>query len=189
MKKIVMTLLVLGALATAVYRVLPVDQQRQLAAQLQLDHLKNLFATATASEPKKYRLVVSDDKDQAPQDLVERNEHATKTQFPLVATAYIQHSENVEVQGEGRVIKLLPDDTDGNKHQRFLVRTTEDVTVLIAHNISLAPRIENLTMGDTVSFVGEYVWNEKGGVVHWTHRDPHGRHPSGFITHDGVVYR
>jgi hypothetical protein len=60
---------------------------------------------------------------------------------------------------------------------------------LIAHNIDIAQRINNLTIGDTIYFSGEYVWNEKGGLVHWTHHDPRGRHESGWLKHNGTTYQ
>jgi hypothetical protein len=40
-----------------------------------------------------------------------------------------------------------------------------------------------------VSFSGEYVWNDKGGMIHWTHRDPRKRHRPGWIRHNGVLYQ
>jgi hypothetical protein len=43
-------------------------------------------------------------------------------------------------------------------------------------------------MGDEVEFRGEYVWNAKGGVVHWTHRDPRGAHVGGWLRHAGRTY-
>jgi hypothetical protein len=84
---------------------------------------------------------------------------------------------------------VLPDDNEGSRHQRFIVRLASGRTVLIAHNIDLAPRVEGLTAGDSVEFSGEFENNDKGGVVHWTHHDPDGRHVGGWIKHGGRVYQ
>ncbi|MGA8203915.1 MAG: DUF3465 domain-containing protein [Woeseiaceae bacterium] len=93
-----------------------------------------------------------------------------------------------QVRGSGTVIRILPDDTDGSRHQRFIVRLASGRTLLIAHNIDLAPRIPSLQVGDSVSFYGEYAWNNKGGVIHWTHRDPAGRHVAGWLEREGKRY-
>ena len=71
--------------------------------------------------------------------------------------------------------KLLADDRQGSRHQRFLLRVDGGPTILVAHNIDLAPRVTSLHEGDAIAFSGEYEWNARGGVVHWTHRDPSGR--------------
>jgi hypothetical protein len=92
-----------------------------------------------------------------------------------------------EVQGTGVVVRVLADDRDGSPHQRFLLRLASGQTVLIAHNIDLAPRIAGLREGDTVQYKGEFIWNPKGGVIHWTHRDPSGRHPDGWLKHNGQL--
>jgi hypothetical protein len=105
------------------------------------------------------------------------------------ARAFEQHARNVQLEGEGVVQRLLPDDDDGSRHQRFIVVLASGQTLLIAHNIDLAPRVIGLREGDTVSFSGQYEWNPKGGVIHWTHRDPSNRHLAGWIRHNGSVYQ
>ncbi len=107
----------------------------------------------------------------------------------VIARAFAAHANGVPVTGEGVVSKLLRDDTDGSRHQKFLVRLTSGQTLLIAHNIDLAPRIETLKSGDPVQFAGEYAWNGQGGVVHWTHRDPQGTHDAGWLKHQGRTYQ
>jgi Protein of unknown function (DUF3465) len=106
-----------------------------------------------------------------------------------LARAYEQQLSNLQVQGEGEVLKLLKDDTQGRHHQRFLLKLSSGQTLLVAHNIDLAPRISSLREGDRVAFNGEYEWNDKGGVIHWTHRDPDGRHVDGWLEHNGRRYQ
>lgn len=107
----------------------------------------------------------------------------------VIADAFTRRLENAPVEAEGRVLRVLPDDNRGSRHQRFLLDTGFNHTVLVAHNIDLAPRIENLQRGDSVRFKGDYEWNAKGGVVHWTHRDPSGRHADGWLEHKGQRYQ
>jgi hypothetical protein len=105
-----------------------------------------------------------------------------------VLDAYRRHRSNIEVVTGGRVTRVLADDREGARHQRFLVRVAGPVTVLVAHNLDLAPRVP-LAVGDSVELRGEYEWNDRGGVLHWTHRDPDGRHDAGWIRHDGRLYQ
>lgn len=103
--------------------------------------------------------------------------------------AFANRLSDQQLAGEGTVVKLLADDNHGSRHQRFILRLASGRTVLVAHNIDLAPRIDALRVGDTVAFYGEYEWNAKGGVVHWTHHDPRGRHPGGWLRHAGRTYQ
>jgi hypothetical protein len=103
--------------------------------------------------------------------------------------AFAAKARNVQVTGEGTVTRILADDLDGSRHQRFIVRLASGQTVLIAHNIDIAPRVSDLKEGDSVSFYGEYIWNEKGGTVHWTHHDPQGKHTAGWIKYKGRTYQ
>lgn len=90
--------------------------------------------------------------------------------------------------GFGKVYRLLPDDNEGTTHQRFLLRLDDGSSLLVAHNTSLAPRLNGLKPGDVVEFCGEFVDNDRGGLVHWTHRDPRGRHAAGWLRHNGKIY-
>ncbi len=105
-----------------------------------------------------------------------------------ISTAYLNKESDVQVSGSGEVVKILPDDNVRSRHQKFIVKLSDSSTVLIAHNIDLAPRIDTLEKGDFVKFHGEYEWNDRGGVVHWTHHDPRGKHPGGWIEFDGTRY-
>ena len=112
----------------------------------------------------------------------------TKANDQKLKRAYENHQSNLQIQGSGKVIRLLPDDNDGSRHQKFILRLNNKQSLLVAHNIDLAPRIPNLRVGDRVQFYGEYEWNSKGGVMHWTHRDPNNRHSHGWLKHKGRKY-
>jgi len=94
-----------------------------------------------------------------------------------------------QVHGSGTVMRILSDDNDSSRHQRFILQLSNGRTLLIAHNIDLAPRISSLRNGDTVSFHGEYEINPQGGVIHWTHNDPRERHVAGWLEHKGRRYQ
>ena len=93
----------------------------------------------------------------------------------------------VMVNTVGDVTRILSDDNEGSRHQRFIIATHDGLTVLIAHNIDLAPRIP-LNVGDQVAVFGEYEWNHKGGLIHWTHHDPKKQHAEGWVMHKNKKY-
>ena len=105
-----------------------------------------------------------------------------------LAQAIDDRRSGVQVTASGTVVRVLPDDNDGSRHQRFIVALESGETLLVAHNIDLAPRVRGLKNGDEVSVFGEYEWNEKGGVIHWTHHDPQGWHVGGWVELRGVRY-
>ncbi|GAB6192351.1 DUF3465 domain-containing protein [Desulfocastanea catecholica] len=107
----------------------------------------------------------------------------------ILQAAYDNHLSDIQVQGEGVVTRLLPDDLEGDRHQRFILRVSPKQTVLISHNIDIAPRVPSLNINDTVEFYGEYEWNTEGGVIHWTHHDPDGYHLDGWIKYSGNTYQ
>lgn len=97
------------------------------------------------------------------------------------------HGQKFWTTISGTVIKNLKDDTKGIQHQKFLIKVAPDMTLLVAHNIDLAPRVPT-QKGDRVDIYGEYAWNNRGGVMHWTHHDPKGRKKGGWIDHKGKRY-
>jgi hypothetical protein len=107
----------------------------------------------------------------------------------VIADAFANHQSGLAVSGSGVVDRILSDDTEGGRHQRFILRLASGQTLLIAHNIDIAPRVSGLTVGDSVEFRGQYEWNDKGGVVHWTHHDPSSQHQAGWLKHGGVTYQ
>jgi Protein of unknown function (DUF3465) len=107
----------------------------------------------------------------------------------VLAKAFEDHARDLQVEGSGTVERILKDDTEGGRHQRFVVRLASGQTLLIAHNIDVAPRVAGLGIGDDVAFRGVYEWSSEGGAIHWTHHDPDGRHAAGWIRRDGRTYQ
>lgn len=113
----------------------------------------------------------------------------TENIAPKPAPAETRPIPKGSYHAEGRVIKLLPDDNDGIRHQRFLIRLADGSTLLVVHNVDVAPRLDDLAAGDDVEVCGEFVDNDRGGLVHWTHRATgRSRHPAGWIRHGGRIY-
>lgn len=122
--------------------------------------------------------------------LGQSNEKSSYSNNPSAITEAFQNQQsNVQVEGNGTIIKILSDDLKGSRHQRVILQVAKGQTLLIAHNIDLAPRVPNLKKGDILHFFGEYEWNKKGGVIHWTHHDPKGKHTGGWLKHNGRIYQ
>ena len=122
---------------------------------------------------------------------VQATPSSSKTQnaTDVIAHAFKNKLSNIQVEGSGKVVAILRDDNEGSRHQKFILELSNGQTLLVAHNIDLAPRIEHLEKGDTVQFNGEYEYSNQGGVMHWTHHDPNGRHEDGWLKHQGKIYQ
>lgn len=88
----------------------------------------------------------------------------------------------------GRVHRTLGVDDHGDPHQRFILRLSRDHSVLVAHNLAIAERVP-AAAGDELAVRGRFEWNEQGGVIHWTHRDPKDARAGGWIRVGDRVYR
>jgi hypothetical protein len=72
-------------------------------------------------------------------------------------------------------------------HEAFDVRSSAG-RLEVVDNVSIAPRCPVRT-GDSIEVCGQMVHDPgRQPVVHWTHHDPAGRHPGGFIRLDGRLY-
>lgn len=120
---------------------------------------------------------------------VKANRSDPAASISQIEYAFKKKKSDIQVRAYGSVLKLLADDNKGSRHQRFLVKLSNEQTLLIAHNIDLAPKITSLKQGDRIEFYGEYEWNSKGGVVHWTHKDPKNKHKHGWLKHQGKIYQ
>ena len=113
----------------------------------------------------------------------------TTDDLDRIARAFQQRQSDLQVRSSGQVIAVLPDDHEGSRHQKFILELPNGQTVLVAHNIDLAPRIQSIQKQDQVEFYGEYEYSDKGGVIHWTHHDPARKHVDGWLKHQGRTYQ
>lgn len=117
------------------------------------------------------------------------HQQTTKQGDVAIQQAFLNRQSDVQIRGVGTVKTILPDDNQGSRHQKFILNLENGHSILVSHNIDLAPRIQGLKKGDTVEFYGEYEYNPKGGVIHWTHHDPRKKHIDGYLKHQGQIYQ
>ena len=116
------------------------------------------------------------------------SEQSTTSDDARIEQAFERQEHEVPVHVTAKVKKLLSDDDESPRHQRFLIELSSGRTLLVAHNIDLAKRVP-VRSGTRVEVAGLYEWNAEGGVLHWTHADPEARHPGGYVKFDGTTYR
>lgn len=107
----------------------------------------------------------------------------------ILEDAFENNKSDFQIQGKGIVTRILSDDLDGSRHQRFILQISPKLTVLVAHNMDIAPKVQGLIVNHTVEYYGEYEWNDLGGVIHWTHHDPEGYHIDGWLKYNGITYQ
>jgi hypothetical protein len=107
-----------------------------------------------------------------------------------VGRAYAERRSSVEVTAQGVVTSVLADDSGpSGVHQRFIIRLAGSTqTVLVDNNVTIGQRAPVL-QGNDVLVHGEYVWNDQGGLIHFTHHDPAHAHEGGWIELSGVRYQ
>jgi len=98
----------------------------------------------------------------------------------LAERAFQRHLSEVPITVSGAVVRLLADDTEEPRHQRFIIETERGQTLLVLYNLGFGARVP-VRVGDQVTVRGEYIWNRHGGAVHRIHGDPRGRAPAGWL--------
>jgi Protein of unknown function (DUF3465) len=106
-----------------------------------------------------------------------------------IVSDFQNHRSTVEVTADGSVVRLLPDRASSTgTHEQFIVKLSSgDLTVEVEHNISIGARAP-VKLGDHVVVHGEYIWNDQGGLIHFTHHDPQGTHEGGYIQDNGKTF-
>ena len=122
-------------------------------------------------------------------DIAAQNQHTAQDFVKILQETFENQQSNIQIQGEGVVIRLLSDDLVAPRHQKFIIRISPKQTLLVAHNIDIADRVQNLQIDRVIEFYGEYDWNSEGGVIHWTHHDPNGDHIGGWLKYNGKTYQ
>jgi len=107
-----------------------------------------------------------------------------------VENDYAERRSAVEVTAEGVVTEGLADDAGpSGPHQRFIIRLAGATqTVLIDNNVTVGQRVP-VAPSDDITVHGEYIWNDQGGLIHYTHHDPAPGHEGGWIDRNGVRYQ
>lgn len=113
---------------------------------------------------------------------------SASNQIELLEKYYNNKVSKKMIKISGVVVKLLADDNIKPRHQKFIIQVNNEFSLLVTHNIDLAPRINSLQTRDEVEIYGQYEWNHKGGILHWTHHDPKKRRQGGWIIHRGKKY-
>jgi uncharacterized protein DUF3465 len=98
---------------------------------------------------------------------------------------------HIEVVADGVVTRVLGTQPGvSSPHEGFLMRLQSgcNLVVRVEANESFTGVIP-LNAGERVTVKGEYEYYPLGGVIHWTHRDPRGRHPDGYVIAGSTRYQ
>lgn len=107
-----------------------------------------------------------------------------------VCDAYSAGRSHVEVVANGTVTRVLGVRPGlESPHEGFLLRLGSGCTLVVRVevNTDFTGTIP-LHAGDHVAVKGEYEYYSRGGVIHWTHHDPRGRHENGYVEAAGRSY-
>jgi hypothetical protein len=107
-----------------------------------------------------------------------------------VCGAFSAQRSGVEVVAQGSVTRVLGVQAGrSSPHEGFLLRLDSGcaIVVRVEVNTDFTGTIP-LSIGQRVLVKGDYEYYSRGGVIHWTHRDPRGRHENGYVDVNGTMY-
>lgn len=91
-----------------------------------------------------------------------------------------------EVQLDATVVRVLGmRESRSGLHEGFLI-SSSGVRILVEDNADITGPIP-LRSGERIRLQGQFECDD--GVIHWTHRDPSGRHIAGYVEANGKYYR
>jgi len=108
-----------------------------------------------------------------------------------VCALYAGGSSGVEVIAQGTVLGMLG--TRGGpsgEHEGFLLKLSRqcDLLLRVETNVDITGPVP-LQTGEVVTVKGQFEDDPSGGVIHWTHHDPRGRHVTGYVDAGGKLYQ
>jgi len=109
----------------------------------------------------------------------------------LVCQIYAGQGSKQEVLAQGNVATLLgTSNGPSGEHEGFILKLTGDcdLAVRVETNVDITGPVP-LHEGEDAIVKGEYEYTAMGGVIHWTHHDPAGRHVDGYVQADNKVYQ
>jgi hypothetical protein len=107
-----------------------------------------------------------------------------------VCGAFSAQRSGVEVVAQGMVTRVLGVQAGrSSPHEGFLLRLDSGcaIVVRVEVNTDFTGSIP-LSVGERVLVKGDYEYYSRGGVIHWTHRDPRGHHENGYVDVSGTMY-
>lgn len=113
--------------------------------------------------------------------------YEVKSGFMALDEAHRYRQTGFMAEVDGTVARILMDDKEDRRNQKFTMRLGNGQMVLVIHDQETAGRVP-LSVGDSVLVRGEYVWTETGGTLRHTRRDYSARRLHGWIDHRGERY-
>lgn len=102
-----------------------------------------------------------------------------------VVNAFREQTSGEWITMAAQVNRTLLDEQGASTHQRFILRCSSGLTVLIVNNVNVGARAP-VRQGESVVVRGQYIWNRLGGLIHDTHHSTDSNPPGWIYVNSGV---